>query len=72
MFAAGVFEGTENERAAAVVLHMVSQVLPGDVGCTALVWALYRKPRAVVLMVLSESRESGTVLICELHNGQNE
>lgn len=56
VFAASVFEGAENERAAAVVLHMVSQVLPGDVGCAALVWALDRKPRAVVLVVLQRSQ----------------
>lgn len=54
VFAAGVFEGAENERAATVVLHMVSQILPGDVGCATLVWALDRKARAVVLMVLQE------------------
>lgn len=52
VFAAGVFEGAENECTAAVVLHMISQVLSGDVGCAALVWALDRKSRAVVLVVL--------------------
>lgn len=52
MFAAGVFEGAENERAATVVLYMVSQILPGNVGCATLVWALDRKSRAVVLVVL--------------------
>lgn len=52
VFAACVFEGAENERAAAVVLHVVRQVLSGDVGCAALVWALDRKARAVVLVVL--------------------
>lgn len=56
MFAAGVFEGAENECAAAVVLHMVGQILSGDVGCAALVWALDRKPRAVVLVVLQRSQ----------------
>lgn len=56
MLAAGVFEGAENERAAAVVLHMVSQILSGDIGCAALVWALDRKPRAVVLVVLQRSQ----------------
>ncbi len=57
VFAAGIFEGAENERAAAVVLHMVSQILSGDVGCAALVRALDRKPRAVVLVVLQRSQE---------------
>lgn len=52
VFAAGVFKGAENERTAAVVLHVVSQVLSGDVGRAALVWALHRKSRAVVLVVL--------------------
>lgn len=52
VFAAGVFEGAENECAAAVVLHMVSQILSGNIGCATLVWALNRKPRAVVLVVL--------------------
>lgn len=55
VFAAGIFEGTENEGAAAVVLHMVGQVLPGNVGRAALVWALDRKARAVVLMVLQRT-----------------
>lgn len=57
VFAAGVFEGAENERAAAVVLHVVSQILSGDVGCATLVGTLDREPRAVVLVVLQ--RESG-------------
>lgn len=52
VFAAGVFEGAEYKRTAAVVLHVVSQVLSGDVRRTALVWALHRKSRAVVLVVL--------------------
>lgn len=52
VFAAGVFEGAENERAATIVLHMISQILSGDVGCATLVRALDRKPRAVVLVVL--------------------
>lgn len=52
VFAAGVFEGTENERAATVVLHMVSQILPGNVGCATLVGALDRESRTVVLVVL--------------------
>lgn len=52
MFAACFFERAENERAAAVVLHMVRQILSGDVWCAALVWALDRKPRAVELVVL--------------------
>ncbi len=52
VFAASVFKGAENECAAAVVLHMVSQILSGNVGCATLVWALHRKPRAVVLVVL--------------------
>lgn len=52
MFAASVFEGAEYKRTAAVVFHVVSQVLSGDVGRAALVWALHRKSRAVVLMVL--------------------
>lgn len=52
MFAAGVFEGAENERAATVVLHVVGQVLSGDVGRATLVRALDRKARAVVLVVL--------------------
>lgn len=57
MFAAGVFKGAEDERAATVVLHVIGQVLSGDVGCAALVWALDRKPRAVVLVVLQERRQ---------------
>lgn len=52
VFAASVFEGAENERAATVVFDMVSQILAGDVGRATLVWALDRKPRAVVLVVL--------------------
>lgn len=52
MLAAGVFEGAQNESAATVILHVVRQILPGDVGCAALVWALDRKARAVVLVVL--------------------
>lgn len=52
MFATGVFEGAEDERAAAVVLHVVSQILSGDVGRPALVWTLDREARAVVLVVL--------------------
>lgn len=52
VFAAGIFEGAEDKRAAAVVLHVVSQVLPGDVGCAALVRALDREAGAVVLVVL--------------------
>lgn len=55
VFAASIFERAENERAAATVLYMVSQVLSGYVGCAALVWALDRKPRAVVLVVLQRS-----------------
>lgn len=55
MLAAGVFERAENERAATVVLHMVSQIFSGDVGCAALIWALHRKARAVVLVVLLRS-----------------
>lgn len=52
VFATGVFERAQNERTAAVVLHMVSQILSGNIGCATLVWALDRKPRAVVLVVL--------------------
>lgn len=52
MFAAGVFEGAEDERAAAVVLDVVGQVLPGDVGRAALVRTLDGEARAVVLVVL--------------------
>ena len=52
MFAASVFERAENERTAAVVFHMVSQIFAGNVGCAALIWALDRKARAVVLVVL--------------------
>lgn len=52
MFAACIFEGAEDESTAAVVLHVVSQVLAGDVGCPTLVWTLDGKPRAVVLVVL--------------------
>lgn len=53
VFAAGVFERTKNESAAAVVLDVVGQILSGDVGGAALVWALDRKAGAVVLVVLS-------------------
>lgn len=62
VFAACVFEGAEDEGTAAVVLHMVSQVLAGDVGRPALVRALDGKPRAVVLVVLQEKErgKSGT------------
>lgn len=56
MFAAGIFKGAEDECTATVVLHMVSQILSGDVGCAALVWALDRKPRTVVLVVLQSSQ----------------
>lgn len=56
MFTACLFEGAENERAAAVVLHVVSQVLPGNVGCAALVRTLDGKSRAVILVVL-QTRE---------------
>lgn len=52
MFAAGVFERTEDEGVAAVVLHVIGQVLAGDVGGAALVRTLDREARAVVLMVL--------------------
>lgn len=52
VFAAGVFEGAEDERAAAVVLDVVGQVLPGDVGRAALVRTLDGEARAVVLVVL--------------------
>lgn len=54
VFAACVFEGAEDESTAAVVLHMVSQVLAGDVGRPTLVRTLDGKPRAVVLVVLQE------------------
>lgn len=62
VFAACVFEGAEDEGTATVVLHMVSQVLAGDVGRPALVRALDGKPRAVVLVVLQEKErgKSGT------------
>lgn len=70
MFAAGVFEGAENERAAAVVLHVVSQILSGDVGCATLVWTLDREPRAVVLVVLQ--RESGDGVNMSGANRQDE
>lgn len=52
MFAASIFKRAEDQSTAAVVLHVVRQVLPGDVGSAALVWALDRKARAVKLMVL--------------------
>lgn len=52
VFAAGVFERTEDECVAAVVLDVVGQVLPGDVGSAALVWTLDREARAVILVVL--------------------
>lgn len=55
MLAAGIFEGAEDERAAAVVLHVVSQILSGDVGSPALVWTLDREARAVVLVVLQHT-----------------
>ena len=56
MFAAGVFEGAENEGTAAVVLHVVGQILPGNVGRATLVGTLDRKSRAVVLVVLPGSQ----------------
>lgn len=56
MFAAGVFERTEDECVAAVVLHVVGQVFTGDVGGAALVWTLDWKARAVVLVVLWRNR----------------
>lgn len=52
MFAACVFEGAEDKSTATVVLHVISQVLAGDVGRPALVRTLDGKPRAVVLVVL--------------------
>lgn len=52
VFTACLFEGAEDEGAAAVVLHVVSQVLPGNVGCAALVRTLDGKSRAVILVVL--------------------
>lgn len=52
VFAACIFEGAEDQSAAAVVLHVVRQVLAGDVGRPALVGTLDGKPRAVVLVVL--------------------
>lgn len=58
MFAACVFEGAEDESAAAVVLHVVRQVLAGDVGRPTLVGTLDGKPRAVVLVVLCRGKFS--------------
>lgn len=52
VLAAGVFERTEDKCIAAVVLHMVGQVLPGNVGSAALVRTLDREARAVILVVL--------------------
>lgn len=52
VFAAGIFEGTEDKRIAAVVLHVIGQVLPGDVRSAALVWTLDREAWAVILVVL--------------------
>lgn len=52
MFAACIFEGAEDESTAAVVLHVVSQVLAGDVGRPALVRTLDGEPGTVVLVVL--------------------
>lgn len=52
MFATGVFKGAEDERAATVVFHVVSQIFSGNVGRPALVWTLDRESRAVVLVVL--------------------
>lgn len=67
VFATGVFEGAEDERAAAVVLHVVSQILSGDVGRPALVWTLDREARAVVLVVLQRitQHRGGGELMCE-------
>lgn len=62
MFAAGVFEGAENKCAATVLLHMVGQILPGDVGGATLVWALNRKPRAMELMVLLGRKQNHVVI----------
>lgn len=52
VFAARVLKGAQDQRTAAVVLHVVGQVLAGDVGRAALVGTLDRKPGAVVLVVL--------------------
>ena len=60
VLAAGVFKWAEHERAAAVVLHVIGQVLAGDVGCAALVGALDREAGAVVLVVLELGRKSTT------------
>lgn len=65
VFAAGVFEGAEDERAAAVVLHVVGQVLSGDVGCPALVRTLDGEARAVVLVVLQRTRQHRAALMRE-------
>lgn len=67
MFAASVFEGAENECIAAVVLHVVGQVLPSDVRCATLVWALDRKSRAVVLMVLQRNERRCYEICALLH-----
>lgn len=56
VFAAGVFERTEDEGVAAVILHVIGQVFAGDVGSAALVRTLDREARAVVLMVLWRNR----------------
>lgn len=56
VFAAGVFERTEDERVATVVLHVVGQVFTGDVGGATLVRTLDWKARAVVLVVLWRNR----------------
>ena len=58
MFAARVFKGAEDKGAAAVVLHVVGQVLAGDVGRAALVGALDWEAGAVVLVVLELGRKS--------------
>ena len=61
VLAACIFERAEDQGTAAILLHMVRQILPGDVGCTTLVWALDREPWAVVLVVLRD-RERQTML----------
>lgn len=57
MFAAGIFEGAEDEGTATVLLHVIGQVLPGYVGGATLVWTCDWKPRAVVLMVLEGKKK---------------
>lgn len=52
VFAASVFKWAQDQCTATIVLHMIGQVLPGDVRGAALIRTLDWETRAVVLMVL--------------------